>query len=73
MSLNADHSGVCKFGQSQTDQDNFELVRCNIEDLYEKALKHGELNVISSAIDQGERAEEVDEKLKERFVKLARG
>ncbi|OTA59076.1 hypothetical protein K449DRAFT_385103 [Hypoxylon sp. EC38] len=36
VSLDADHSGVCKFGPSQTDQDNFKLVRGNIRDLYEK-------------------------------------
>ena len=28
--LNAGHRGVFKFDQSQTDQDNFELVRSNI-------------------------------------------
>ncbi|KAJ5170847.1 uncharacterized protein N7500_003630 [Penicillium coprophilum] len=37
--LDADHSQVCKFGLSQTDQDNLELVKSNIEDVYEAALK----------------------------------
>ncbi|KAI1416756.1 hypothetical protein F5Y13DRAFT_204139 [Hypoxylon sp. FL1857] len=35
--LKADHSGVCKFGSDQTDQDNLWLVRSNIRDLYEEA------------------------------------
>ncbi|PMD30276.1 HET-domain-containing protein [Hyaloscypha variabilis F] len=40
--LNADHSGVCKFGDSFEDHDNFKLVQSNIKDLYEKALKTGQ-------------------------------
>lgn len=44
--LSADHSGVCKFGESQTDQDNFKLVQRNIQDLYEKALMKRELTLI---------------------------
>ncbi|KGO58308.1 hypothetical protein PEX2_068180 [Penicillium expansum] len=39
VKLKADHSKVCKFGQSQTDQDNLKLVQSNIEDIYEAALK----------------------------------
>ncbi|KAJ5511354.1 hypothetical protein N7453_003457 [Penicillium expansum] len=39
VKLKADHSKVCKFGQSQTDRDNLELVQSNIEDIYEAALK----------------------------------
>ena len=39
VKLNADHGGLCKFGLGQTDQDNFKLVRGNIKDLYEKALR----------------------------------
>jgi hypothetical protein len=38
--LNADHRGLCKFGPSQTDQDNFKLVQSNIKDLYKTALKN---------------------------------
>jgi hypothetical protein len=34
---------------SLEDYDNFKLVRSNITDLYEKALKTGELSAISSA------------------------
>lgn len=33
MKLNADNRGLCKFGPSQTDQDNFKLVQSNIKDL----------------------------------------
>ncbi|KAI1126749.1 TPR-like protein [Nemania abortiva] len=38
VKLNADHRKVCKFGSSQTDQDNLKLVRKNINDIYKKAL-----------------------------------
>jgi hypothetical protein len=44
VKLNADHRQVCKFGDCQTDRDNFELVRSNIQDLYKNALKLRELN-----------------------------
>lgn len=50
MKLNADHSGVCKFGPSLEDQDNFKLVRGNMKDLYRNALKVGELNAIPHII-----------------------
>jgi hypothetical protein len=52
VKLNADHSGVCKFGPNQTDQDNFELVRGNIRDLYKNALKKSELSAIPSIVSQ---------------------
>ena len=39
VKLNTDHSGVCKFGASLEDQDNFKLVRGNVKDLYKNALK----------------------------------
>ncbi len=42
VALNAGHKGVCKFDQSQTDQDNFELVRSNIKNLCQNALKTSE-------------------------------
>ncbi|KAI0102805.1 TPR-like protein [Nemania sp. FL0031] len=38
IKLDADHRTVCKFGSSQTDQDNFKLVRSNIKSIYKKAL-----------------------------------
>jgi hypothetical protein len=52
VKLNADHSGVCKFGLSQTDQDNFKLVRGNIRDLYRNVLKNRELSSIPPIIGQ---------------------
>lgn len=51
VKINADHSGVCKFGPSLEDQDNFKLVRSNIKDLYMNALKTRELSVILCDID----------------------
>ncbi|KAF7173966.1 hypothetical protein CNMCM6106_008069 [Aspergillus hiratsukae] len=37
--LTADHSNVCKFGESLADRDNYELVEGNIKDLYNIALR----------------------------------
>jgi hypothetical protein len=51
VKLNADYSGVCKFGPSNKDQDNFKLVRGNIKDLYKIALKKSELSNISCYIN----------------------
>ena len=72
VKLNADNGGVCKFDQSQLDQDNFELVRSNIEDLYNNALKLGELSSVPNAIGQERIAESADnvEELQNRWVKL---
>jgi len=42
VKLNANHSGVCKFGSTLEDQDNFKLVRSNIRDLYREALRTSE-------------------------------
>ncbi len=36
--LNASHYDMCRFNESKQDQDNFKLVRSNIEDLYQHAL-----------------------------------
>jgi hypothetical protein len=52
VKLNADHKQVCKFGDGQTDRDNFELVRSNIRDLYKNALKLCELNATPFVVDQ---------------------
>lgn len=73
--LNADHSGVSKFGVTQTDQDNLTLVQRYVRKLYENALKCSELNIIPSAIPQGQGAGHVDddEDLNERFAKLKGG
>lgn len=71
VKLNADHSGVCKFGPSQTDQDNFKLVRSNVKDLYKHALSVGRLSIIPSAVVQGQGTEHGDdEELKRRFAML---
>ncbi|UPK91877.1 hypothetical protein LCI18_002812 [Fusarium solani-melongenae] len=39
VSLQASHGGVCKFGTSLQDRDNFKLVQANIQDLYDKLLR----------------------------------
>lgn len=52
VKLNADHSGVCNFGPSLNDQDNFKLVRSNIRDLYKNALKTCEFSTVASVIHQ---------------------
>jgi hypothetical protein len=72
VKLNADHSGVCKFGPSLEDQDNFKLVRGNIKDLYKNALKIGELRTISLADSREQQVEHVDDDkdLRARFNKL---
>ena len=69
VKLSADHSTVCKFGPSQTDQDNLKLARGNIRDLYRNALKMGELNAVSS-LSVGEENRQLDE-LQARLAQLA--
>ena len=59
VKLNADHGGVCKFGNSVEDHDNFKLVQSNIKDLYKKALKTGGLSAISSVASREQRAKYV--------------
>jgi hypothetical protein len=70
VKLNADHSGVCKFGPSQTDQDNFKLVRSNIRDLYKNALKNCELTTIPSIIGREGRGTTDEDGLQVRLAKL---
>ena len=62
VSLNADHMGVCKFDSGQTDQHNFQIVRCNIKNLYEKACsrtplffaaKNGHEAIVKLLLDTG--------------------
>ncbi|KAI1196532.1 hypothetical protein F5X97DRAFT_325365 [Nemania serpens] len=54
VSLDADHSSICKFGVSVTDKDNLETVLGNIQDLAENALKIDELSSLGGlAIFQG--------------------
>jgi hypothetical protein len=52
VKLDADHSGVYKFGLSETDQDNLKLVRGNIKDLVRNALKTGKLLALPSVVDE---------------------
>lgn len=40
--LEADHSGLCKFGDSEEDLGNLARIEGNIHDLYEQAIKVGE-------------------------------
>ncbi|KAI1801297.1 hypothetical protein F4811DRAFT_564111 [Daldinia bambusicola] len=50
--LDAGHSRICKFGLTQTDDDNFKLVRRNIRELYETAKEStytGQLSAKPSA------------------------
>ena len=61
MKLNADHSGVCKFGPSLEDQDNFKLVRGNMKDLYKNALKTSELSALPSVMGVEGRSHAVDD------------
>lgn len=44
VALEADHNGVCKFGESEIDQDNFNLVRAHLQLLHQKALVKSELD-----------------------------
>jgi hypothetical protein len=69
VKLNAHHSSICKFGTAQADQDNFKLVRINVQDLYERALEIGMLHIDSSTNNLNKGIEH-DNQLKERLVKL---
>jgi hypothetical protein len=73
VKLNADHSSVCKFGPSQTDQDNFKLVRANIKDLYDNALKKCELSAIPSIVGWRRRVSAGEDVLQARLAKLTGG
>ena len=71
VKLNADHGGVCKFGPSLEDQDNFKLVRSNLKDLYKNALKTCELSAIPSLVGTGGSAHTMqDTDLRERLARL---
>jgi len=76
VKLNADHSGVCKFGKSQTDLDNLKLVKHNIRDVFKQALKRCELKnpaaVSFPLVPQGNITSEED-LLRERFNSLGNG
>jgi hypothetical protein len=70
VKLNADHSRVCKFGPSQTDQDNFKLVQSNIRDLYKNALKNSELIALPPIIGQEGRVSIDKDSLQAYWAKL---
>lgn len=53
--LNASHSDMCRFDESQQDQDNFKLVWSNIEDLYLEALKRSEFVKLPSPSSNNQR------------------
>lgn len=76
VKLDADHSTVCKFGSSQIDQDNLRLVRGNIRDLYNAALKKGEFLAMSipagSLQGSNMASDEVDAGLRDRMGALSR-
>ncbi|KAJ4326183.1 hypothetical protein N0V84_003234 [Fusarium piperis] len=57
VSLQATHGGVCKFGTSLQDRDNFKLVQANIQDLYERAIANGE----SAALPEDDPVDEAPE------------
>jgi len=74
VKLAADHSTVCKFGSSQDDQDNLELVQSNIRDLYDAALKRSESlppsTLINISQESGGDLEEDDAMLREQMRAL---
>ncbi|RSL62510.1 hypothetical protein CEP54_005682 [Fusarium duplospermum] len=59
----ASHGGVCKFGTNQQDRDNFKLVQANIQDLYDSAIRNGELVAVP-------KEDPVDGALEKRFTGL---
>ena len=68
--MNADHSGVCKFGKSQIDQDNWKIVRSNIKDLYDLASKERELSHVPSIAGLSARDPNSDSNLQTRLANL---
>ena len=69
VKLDADHRDVCRFDTSEHDQDNYELVRGNVKDIYKNALRIGELGRILRS--EGEKKVEAqDQDLKACFTKL---
>jgi hypothetical protein len=72
VKLSANHSSVCKFGLSQTDQDNFKLVQSNIRDLYRNTLKNSELSTLPPIIGQEGRVSIVEDGLQLHWAKLGK-
>lgn len=73
VKLDADHNGVCRFDTktSEEDEDNYNKVRANVEDLYENALKKSELTVALSQEVAQETKEVEHNDLEARFAKLS--
>jgi hypothetical protein len=72
VKLNADHSGICRFDESEFDQDNFKLVRSNVKDLYKSALRVGELRTTIPSSDRDPQIEHTEDErgLQARFAQL---
>ena len=66
VSLQASHGGVCKFGTSLQDRDNFKLVQANIQDLYDSAMTNGELVAVPNQ-------DPIDRALEDRIARLREG
>ncbi|KAK5652162.1 hypothetical protein OQA88_10804 [Cercophora sp. LCS_1] len=52
VTLAADHRSICKFGETETDQDNFKLVRTNLKDLYKSAIRPRDGSTILNSVPQ---------------------
>lgn len=70
VKLNADHGQVCKFGDSQRDKDNLELVRSNIRDIYKNALEIRELNASLGVVSREGGTVTDEDMLRARFAQL---
>jgi hypothetical protein len=67
--LNATHSDMCRFDDSQQDQDNFKLVANNLEELYEDALQKCES--VRNMLLPGHSPVSADENLMSRLALLS--
>jgi hypothetical protein len=70
VKLKADHGQVCKFGESEGDQDNLELVLGNLRDIYEDAIRQSESTVIYSDAGMEGGISTNDDVLRVRFAEL---
>jgi hypothetical protein len=70
VKLKADHGQVCKFGESEGDQDNLELVLGNLRDIYEDAIRQSESTVIYSDAGMERGISTNDDVLRVRFAEL---
>lgn len=70
MQLDADHSGVARFGSTQEDKDNLKVVQSNVKELYEVAIKKCELVAIPSMIGHEGKVFTEEDVLRMQFGKL---